>query len=135
MLHLNAEDPQTFVPSPGRVLDYHPPGGLRVRIDSALYSGYKVPSNYDSMVAKLIVLGRDRQECLRRLRRSLEEYVIDGIKTTKALHQALAKNPDVIAGNYDIHWLEKFLKNTKVEEAAIRPLDVPSTMLENKKGS
>jgi acetyl-CoA carboxylase biotin carboxylase subunit len=126
---LNAEDPQTFMPSPGRVLDYHPPGGLRVRIDSALYSGYKVPSNYDSMVAKLIVLGRDRQECLRRLRRSLEEYVIDGIKTTKALHQALAKNADVIAGNYDIHWLEKFLKNTNVEEAAIRPLDVPSTML------
>lgn len=106
---INAEHPDTFAPSPGKVIDYHPPGGLRVRVDSALYSGYKVPPHYDSMVAKLIVRGRDRAECLRRLRRSLKEFVIDGIHTVIPLHQDLAEHPDVVAGEYDIHWLEKYL--------------------------
>jgi acetyl-CoA carboxylase biotin carboxylase subunit len=106
---INAEHPQTFAPSPGKVIDYHPPGGLSVRVDSALYSGYSVPPHYDSMVAKLIVLGADRQECLRRLRRSLEEFVIHGIQTTIKLHQDLAVNEDIVKGDYDIHWLEKYL--------------------------
>lgn len=106
---INAEHPETFAPSPGKVIDYHPPGGLRVRVDSALYSGYKVPPHYDSMVAKLIVRGQDREECIRRLRRSLEEFVIDGIHTVIPLHQELALNPDVVAGNYDIKWLEAYL--------------------------
>ncbi len=106
---INAEHHRTFAPSPGKVLGYHPPGGLRVRVDSALYAGYSVPPHYDSMVAKLIVRGKDRAECLRRLRRSLEEFVIDGIQTIIPLHQALAQNPDIIKGDYDIHWLEKYL--------------------------
>ncbi len=107
---INAEHHQTFAPSPGKILGYHPPGGLRVRVDSALYTGYSVPPHYDSMVAKLIVLGNDRAECLRRLRRALEEFVIDGIQTVIPLHQALAQEPDIIEGDYDIHWLEKYLK-------------------------
>lgn len=107
---INAEHPRTFMPSPGKILDYHTPGGLRVRIDSALYAGYSIPPHYDSLVSKLIVHGNDRQECLRRLRRSLEEYVIDGIHTIIPLHQDLARNKDVIAGDYDIHWLERYLE-------------------------
>tara|TARA_R110002095_G_scaffold145839_3_gene126230 strand:- start:350 stop:1693 length:1344 start_codon:yes stop_codon:yes gene_type:complete len=106
---INAEHHRTFAPSPGTVLAYHPPGGLRVRVDSALYGGYRVPPHYDSLVAKLIVLGSDRAECLRRLNRSLEEFVIDGIQTIIPLHQDLAKNPDIIKGEYDIHWLERYL--------------------------
>jgi len=106
---INAEHPQTFAPSPGIVKDYHTPGGLRVRVDSALYSGYKIPPHYDSLIAKLIVMGNTRQECLRRLRRSLEEYIIDGVHTIIPLHQELARNEDVIAGDYNIHWLEKYL--------------------------
>lgn len=114
---INAEHSETFAPSPGKIIDYHPPGGLRVRVDSALYSGYKVPPHYDSMIAKLIVRGKDREECLRRLRRSLEEFVIDGIHTTLQLHQNLALNPDVIAGDYDIKWLEAYLAD-KAENKA-----------------
>lgn len=106
---INAEHHQTFAPSPGTVTAYHPPGGLRVRVDSALYAGYRVPPHYDSLIAKLIVLGNDRAECLRRLRRALEEFVIDGIQTIIPLHQDLAKNSDVINGDYDIHWLEHYL--------------------------
>ncbi|MGE0094429.1 MAG: acetyl-CoA carboxylase biotin carboxylase subunit [Alphaproteobacteria bacterium] len=106
---LNAEDPDTFVPSPGRVADYHPPGGLGVRIDSGLYAGYVVPPYYDSMVAKLIVHGRTRNECLLRLRRALDECVIGGIETTLPLHRRLANAPDFINGSYDIHWLERFM--------------------------
>ncbi len=106
---INAEDPQTFAPSPGRVADYHPPGGLDVRVDSALYAGYRVPPHYDSLISKLIVHGRDRPECIRRLRRALEEYVIGGIKTTIPLHMALTENADFNAGRYDIHWLAHFL--------------------------
>ncbi|MCP4394767.1 MAG: acetyl-CoA carboxylase biotin carboxylase subunit [Alphaproteobacteria bacterium] len=108
---VNAEDPETFFPSPGKVTGYHPPGGLMVRVDSALYAGYKVQPHYDSMVAKLIVKGRNRNECLMRLRRSLEEFAIDGIKTTIPLHQKIIAQPDFVDGNYDIHWLEKFVND------------------------
>ncbi|MBL8805581.1 MAG: acetyl-CoA carboxylase biotin carboxylase subunit [Rhodospirillales bacterium] len=106
---VNAEDPETFAPSPGRIAEYHPPGGLGVRVDSALYSGYKVPSNYDSMVAKLIVHGTSRNECLMRLRRALDEYVIGGIKTTLPLHRKLVQTAEFIDGRYDIHWLERWM--------------------------
>jgi len=106
---INAEDPETFMPSPGRVTDYHPAGGLGVRVDSALYSGYRVPPNYDSLVAKLVVHGRSRNECLMRLRRSLEEMVIGGIKTNTPLHSRIIAAPDFINGAYDIRWLEKFV--------------------------
>ncbi len=115
---INAEHHETFAPSPGKVIDYHPPGGLRVRVDSALYSGYKVPPHYDSMVAKLIVRGQDREECLRRLRRSLNEFVIDGINTVIPLHQDLAVNPDVVAGEYDIKWLEAYLAQKAQKKSA-----------------
>ncbi|MDH5489618.1 MAG: acetyl-CoA carboxylase biotin carboxylase subunit [Rhodospirillaceae bacterium] len=110
---INAEDPETFMPCPGKVGIYHAPGGLGVRVDSGLYSGYKVPPHYDSMIAKLIVHGTNRNECLMRLRRALSEYVIDGLKTTIPLHQRLAVDPDIINGDYDIHWLEKFMERGK----------------------
>lgn len=106
---INAEHPETFHPSPGKVTEYHAPGGLGVRIDSALYQGYTVPPHYDSLVSKLIVHGSDREECLMRLRRALEEYVIGGISTTIPLHQRLAAAPEFITGDYDIHWLEAFV--------------------------
>jgi acetyl-CoA carboxylase biotin carboxylase subunit len=106
---INAENPDTFAPSPGKIVGYHPPGGLDVRVDSALYDGYRVPPHYDSMIAKLIVHGTSRNECLLRLRRSLEEFVIGGIDTTLPLHRKLIVQPDFINGDYDIHWLEKFL--------------------------
>ncbi|MES2608462.1 MAG: acetyl-CoA carboxylase biotin carboxylase subunit [Pseudomonadota bacterium] len=106
---VNAEDPKTFIPSPGKIVNYLAPGGLGVRVDSHVYPGYTVPPYYDSMIAKLIVHGRTRAECLSRLERALKEYVIDGIKTTLPLHQKLIKNPDIIEGRYDIHWLEKNL--------------------------
>ena len=106
---INAENSQTFTPSPGRVTSYLAPGGLGVRIDSALYQGYSVPPNYDSLVAKLIVHGTTRNECLMRLRRALQEYVIAGIDTTIPLHQRLVAAPDFINGAYDIHWLEGFV--------------------------
>ncbi|MBV9153909.1 MAG: acetyl-CoA carboxylase biotin carboxylase subunit, partial [Alphaproteobacteria bacterium] len=93
----------------GRITEYHAPGGLGVRIDSALYQGYEVPPFYDSLVAKLIVHGTSREECLMRLRRALEEYVIGGIETTIPLHQRLVDNADFRAGAYDIHWLQRFL--------------------------
>ncbi len=108
---VNAENPQTFAPAPGRITDYHPPGGLGVRVDSALYSGYRVPPYYDSLVAKLIVHGTNRNECLMRLRRALEEYVVGGIETTIPLHMAVIEEPDFINGAYDIHWLEEFIAN------------------------
>ena len=106
---INAEHPETFVPSPGRITDFHAPGGLGVRVDSALYSGYSVPPYYDSLVAKLIVHGKSRNECLMRLRRALEEFVIGGIETTIPLHQRLMSDSDVINGDYHIHWLEHWL--------------------------
>ncbi|MBM3486744.1 MAG: acetyl-CoA carboxylase biotin carboxylase subunit [Alphaproteobacteria bacterium] len=107
---VNAESPRTFVPSPGRITDYHPPGGLGVRVDSALYAGYFVPPNYDSLVAKLIVHGRNRNECLMRLRRALDEYVIGGIETNLPLLRAIVADPDFVNGAYDIHWLESFVE-------------------------
>ncbi len=109
---INAENPETFHPSPGRVTDYHAPGGLGVRVDSALYSGYAVPPHYDSLVSKLIVHGRNRNECLLRLRRALEEYVIGGIETTIPLHARLISEPRFLNGEYDIHWLEKWMQGT-----------------------
>jgi acetyl-CoA carboxylase biotin carboxylase subunit len=112
---INAEDPFTFMPSPGQVTDYHPPGGLEVRVESAVYARYHIPPHYDSMIAKLVVHGKTRNECLMRLRRSLEEYVIDGIKTTIPLHQKLIREDDFINGDYNIHWLEKYLDNLVVD--------------------
>ena len=106
---INAENPDTFQPSPGQVGTYHAPGGLGVRVDSGLYTGYTVPPYYDSMIAKLIVHGANRNECLMRLRRALSEYVIDGLDTTIPLHQRLVNEPDFVNGDYDIHWLQKFV--------------------------
>jgi len=106
---INAENAETFMPSPGLVEEYHAPGGLGVRVDSHLYGGYRVPSHYDSLVAKLIVQGRNRNECLMRLRRALEEMVVDGIDTNLPLHRRLVAAPDFINGSYDIHWLEGWL--------------------------
>ena len=106
---INAEHPRTFAPSPGLVKGYHAPGGMNVRVDSGLYAGYRVPPYYDSMIAKLIVWGHSREGALRRLRRALEEFVIDGIVTTIPLHQALLDQPDFQDGEYTIKWLEKWL--------------------------
>lgn len=106
---INAEDAKTFMPSPGTVSWYHPPGGLYVRVDSGLYHGYKVPPNYDSMIAKLIVFGHSREGCLMRLRRALDEFVIEGMKTTIPLHQELLDDPDFQNGDYTIKWLEEWL--------------------------
>ena len=108
---INAEDPNSFMPSPGRVTDYHAPGGLGVRVDSALYAGYRVPSQYDSLIAKLIVHGTSRNECLMRLRRALEEFVVAGIETSIPLHRRLIAAQDFINGDYDIRWLERFVEN------------------------
>ena len=107
---INAENAKTFRPSPGLIKDFHVPGGLGVRVDSAAYSGYRIPPNYDSLIGKLIVHGKNRTECLMRLRRSLSEFVIDGIETTIPLFQALVNEKDIIDGDYSIHWLEKYLK-------------------------
>ena len=107
---INAEDARTFIPSPGEVTYYHAAGGMHVRVDSALYSGYRVPPYYDSMVAKLITYGRTRESCMMRMRRALEEMVIGGIKTNIPLHQALLRDPDVINGDYTIKWLEEWLE-------------------------
>jgi acetyl-CoA carboxylase biotin carboxylase subunit len=106
---VNAEHPATFRPSPGKIAYYHPPGGLGVRVDSAVYQGYSIPPNYDSLVGKLIVHGRNRTEALMRLRRALDEFIVDGIDTTLPLFRTLVRNSDVQNGEYDIHWLEKFL--------------------------
>ncbi|MBC7506783.1 MAG: acetyl-CoA carboxylase biotin carboxylase subunit [Sandarakinorhabdus sp.] len=106
---INAEDPLTFAPSPGRVTDFHAPGGLHVRVDSALYDGYRIPPYYDSLIAKLIVYGANRNDALMRLRRALEEFVIHGPKTTIPLQQAIIEAPDFIDGNYSIKWLERWL--------------------------
>lgn len=106
---VNAEDPSTFAASPGRIANYHPPGGLGVRVDSAVYQGYRVPPYYDSLIGKLIVHGRTRAECMMRLRRALDEFVIDGIRTTIPLFRDLVVDEDIASGQYDIHWLEKKL--------------------------
>ena len=107
---INAENAETFIPSPGEITRYHAPGGWGVRVDSHMYQGYRVPPHYDSLVAKLVVYGHDRSECISRVESALREYVIDGIDTIIPLHQKLAKQPEIISGDYDIHWLEKKLK-------------------------
>ena len=106
---INAEDPRTFAPSPGKVTQFHAPGGMHVRVDSGLYAGYKVPPYYDSMIAKLIVYGTTRERCIARLRRALEEFVIEGMKTTIPLHRALIEDPEFAEGAYTIKWLEDWL--------------------------
>jgi acetyl-CoA carboxylase biotin carboxylase subunit len=112
-VRINAEDPQSFAPSPGKITFYHPAGGVGVRVDSAVYQGYSIPPYYDSLIGKLIVFGRTRTECLQRLRRAVDEFVVDGVKTTLPLFQRLIKEPDILAGDYDIHWLEKYLSENK----------------------
>lgn len=107
---INAEDPFTFAPSPGAIKWWHAPGGLWVRVDSGMYTGYKIPPHYDSMIAKLIVFGKTRNGCLMRLHRAIDEFVIEGVKTTLPLHNEIISSPDFIDGNYNIHWLEKFLQ-------------------------
>ncbi len=106
---INAEDPRTFVPSPGTITHYHTPGGLGIRVDSGVYAGYRIPPYYDSLIGKLIVHGRNRVECMMRLRRALDEFVVDGIRSTLPLFRDLVENPDIANGDYDIHWLEKHL--------------------------
>jgi acetyl-CoA carboxylase biotin carboxylase subunit len=113
---INAEDPRTFAPSPGLVKSYHAPGGLHVRVDSGLYAGYRIPPYYDSMIAKLIVYGTTRNGALRRLRRALEEFAIEGVKTTIPLHQALLDDPEFQAGDYTIKWLEEWLARQEAAE-------------------
>jgi acetyl-CoA carboxylase biotin carboxylase subunit len=106
---INAEDPWTFAPSPGLVTAYHAPGGMHVRVDSGLYAGYRIPPYYDSMIAKLIVYGRTREGCIMRLKRALEEMVVDGVKTSIPLHCALLEEPDILNGDYSIKWLEEWM--------------------------
>ncbi|NQZ13810.1 MAG: acetyl-CoA carboxylase biotin carboxylase subunit [Alphaproteobacteria bacterium] len=117
-VRINAEDPDTFIPSPGMIKQFHAPGGLGVRFDSAIYAGYPIPPYYDSMVGKLIVHARNREECIRRLRRAIVETVIDGVKTTLPLHYWITEQEDFLTGGYDIHWMEK-----KLEEKALAKED------------
>jgi acetyl-CoA carboxylase biotin carboxylase subunit len=112
---INAENAATFAPSPGKITYWHPPGGLGVRVDSGVYQGYTIPPYYDSMIGKLIVHGRNRVECLMRLRRCLDEFVVDGIDSTIPLFNNMLKNADIIDGAYDIHWLEKWLATKPFE--------------------
>jgi len=106
---ITAEDPETFAPSPGKVTTFHAPGGLGVRVDSALYSGYSVPPHYDSLVAKLVVHGSNRAQAIARMQRCLSEMVVDGIKTTIPLHMRIMADPEFQSGEYTIHWLERFV--------------------------
>ena len=111
---INAEDPETFVPCPGKIAEWHAPaGGLGIRVDSEIYSGYTIPPFYDSMIAKLIVHGKTRNAALMRLRRALEEFVIEGVKTTIPLHQEIISQAEFIDGQYNIHWLENFMEKSK----------------------
>jgi acetyl-CoA carboxylase biotin carboxylase subunit len=109
---INAEHPRTFTPSPGKITQFHPPGGLGVRVDSGAYAGYTIPPYYDSLIGKLIVHARNRNECLMRLKRTLGEFVVDGIETTIPLFISLISEPDIVNGSYDIHWLENYLKKS-----------------------
>jgi len=111
---INAEDPQTFAPSPGLVKNFVAPGGMHVRVDSGLYTGYRVPPYYDSMIGKLIVYGTTRERCIMRLRRALEEFVVEGMKTTIPLHQALVRDEEFLRGEYTIKWLEQWLEKQRV---------------------
>ncbi len=115
---INAEHPATFRPSPGKILYFHQPGGVGVRVDSAVYQGYTIPPNYDSLVGKLIVYGRTRNEALMRLRRALDEFIVDGIETTLPLFRTLVRNSDIQDGAYDIHWLEAFLASGGMDDVS-----------------
>ena len=114
-VRINAENAETFTPSPGTVTDFHAPGGLGVRLDSAIFSGYSIPPYYDSLIGKLIVHGRDREEALARLKRALGETVVGGVDTTIPLFQKLLQEPDILSGDYDIHWLEKWSADQKAK--------------------
>ena len=105
---INAEHPETFIPSPGLVTQYHQPGGLGIRIDSALYQGYKIPSNYDSMIAKLITYGENRKDCIQKMKRALEEYVIIGLDTNIQLHQKIIQSDEFMSGHYNINYMSRF---------------------------
>ena len=105
---INAEHPKTFIPSPGKVYQYHQPGGLGVRVDSAVYQGYVIPPHYDSMIAKLITYGDTRHDCIQKMKRALEEYVIIGIDTNIQLHQKIIQSNDFTSGNYDINYMSRF---------------------------
>jgi acetyl-CoA carboxylase biotin carboxylase subunit len=109
-VRINAEKLPNFTPSPGLITQYHVPGGLGVRMDSAIYDGYKIPPYYDSLIGKLIVHGRDRPEAIARLRRALGELIVDGIDSTIPLFHKLLNEPDVQSGDYTIHWLEHWLE-------------------------
>lgn len=115
-IRVNAEDPQSFIPSPGSITRYHAPGGLGVRFDSAIYGGYSIPPYYDSMIGKIIVQGRDRRECIERLKRAIRETVIEGVKTTLPLHEWILEQPEFISGDYTIHWLEQKLADKNSED-------------------
>lgn len=115
-VRINAEDPLTFIPSPGEIRQFHAAGGLGVRFDSAVYNGYRIPPYYDSMIGKLIVHGRTRDECIQRMRRALQETVVDGIKTTLPLHLWILEQPEFLSGDYSIHWLEKKLAERAEQE-------------------
>ena len=115
---INAENSDTFIPSPGKITNYHAPGGLGIRVDSAIYEGYKIPPNYDSLIAKLIVSGKNRNECILRLKRALGEFVIGGVDTLLPLHAKIIAQPDFINGDYSIHWLEKFLAEEEAKKNA-----------------
>ena len=115
---INAEHPETFVPSPGKIQTYHAPGGLGVRVDSAVFSGYAIPPYYDSLIGKLIVHAADRETCMRRLDRALREFAIDGVETTLPLFHRLLANEDFQKADYDIHWLEGFLQSEAEKKTA-----------------
>lgn len=115
-IRINAEDPDTFMPSPGRITTFHAPGGLGVRFDSAIYGGYSIPPYYDSMIGKLIVHGRTREECIRRLLRAIRETVVEGVKTTLPLHEWILQQPEFLSGDYTIHWLEKKLADKNAQK-------------------
>lgn len=110
---INAEHPRTFTPSPGKIKEFHAPGGLGVRLDSAIYTGYSIPPYYDSLIGKLIVHAPTREEAIQRLKRSLDEMIISGIETTLPLFQDLLENDDILSGDYHIHWLENWLQDQK----------------------
>ncbi len=105
---INAEHPESFIPSPGTITQYHQPGGLGVRVDSAVYQGYKIPSHYDSMIGKLITFAETREECISKMKRALEEYVIMGINTNIQLHQNIIQSEEFLSGKYDINFMTKF---------------------------
>jgi acetyl-CoA carboxylase biotin carboxylase subunit len=117
-IRINAEDPETFVPSPGKIMQFHAPGGLGVRFDSAIYTGYSIPPYYDSMIGKLIVHGRNREECVRRMRRAIRETVVEGVKTTLPLHDWILQQPEFLSGDYSIKWLEEQLEKREQEDNA-----------------